>query len=313
MKEKPGRIRRRLGYFFLLVVLACPALYFYFTLYHPVGKGPAGPAVPREAFAQAWTNQRVLLLGLGDSVTAGFGSTKGHSYFERLIESPPDEFQDMQGKTLKRIFPHLDFLDLAVSGSDSSQHLDRIESDLPVQAADVFGIVVMTTSGNDLIHWYGRSKPAENAMYGATWEEAQPWIQNFETRFNKMISEIVSRFPGGCLILLGDIYDPSDGRGDPESAWLPAWPDALKIHGAYNAVIRRVGERYPEVHVVPIHEAFLGHGVHCRKFWLETYRKKDPHYWYADNLEDPNDRGYDAIRRLMLRALLEARDQVPKS
>jgi hypothetical protein len=24
------------------------------------------------------------------------------------------------------------------------------------------------------------------------------------------------------------------------------------------------------------------------------------HYWYATNLEDPNDRGYDAIRRLFL-------------
>ena len=25
-----------------------------------------------------------------------------------------------------------------------------------------------------------------------------------------------------------------------------------------------------------------------------------PHYWYAENLEDPNVRGYDAIRRLFL-------------
>ncbi|MBC8117927.1 MAG: hypothetical protein H7062_26345 [Candidatus Saccharimonas sp.] len=33
---------------------------------------------------------------------------------------------------------------------------------------------------------------------------------------------------------------------------------------------------------------FLGHGIHCT------------HYWYWDNLEDPNDRGYDAIRRLFL-------------
>ncbi|HUT13256.1 MAG TPA: hypothetical protein VMY42_22395 [Thermoguttaceae bacterium] len=29
-------------------------------------------------------------------------------------------------------------------------------------------------------------------------------------------------------------------------------------------------------------------------------RPEDPHYWYAQNLEDPNVRGYDAIRRLFL-------------
>jgi len=31
-----------------------------------------------------------------------------------------------------------------------------------------------------------------------------------------------------------------------------------------------------------------------------TYDSDDPYYWYGSNLEDPNDRGYDAIRRLFL-------------
>ena len=26
----------------------------------------------------------------------------------------------------------------------------------------------------------------------------------------------------------------------------------------------------------------------------------DPHYWFFDNVEKPNDRGYDAIRRIFL-------------
>ena len=45
---------------------------------------------------------------------------------------------------------------------------------------------------------------------------------------------------------------------------------------------------------------FLGHGIHCRDTGNRHYRKADPHYWYAENLEDPNDRGYDALRRLFL-------------
>jgi hypothetical protein len=45
---------------------------------------------------------------------------------------------------------------------------------------------------------------------------------------------------------------------------------------------------------------FLGHGIHCTQWSFEHYDSKDPHYWYAWNLVDPNPRGYDAIRRLFL-------------
>ena len=49
-----------------------------------------------------------------------------------------------------------------------------------------------------------------------------------------------------------------------------------------------------------IHEAFLGHGIHYAQFWSARYDSGDPHYWYYVNLEDPNERGYDLIRRLFL-------------
>jgi len=58
--------------------------------------------------------------------------------------------------------------------------------------------------------------------------------------------------------------------------------------------------KYAHVHGVNLHETFLGHGIHCRQFWRAPYRAEDPHSWYFTNLEDPNDRGYDAIRRLFL-------------
>jgi hypothetical protein len=159
----------------------------------------------------------------------------------------------------------------------------------------------MTTGGNDLIHWYGATPPHEGAMYGATLSQAQPWIANYEQRLDSMFIAIEERFPGGCMVFVADIYDPSDGVGDPESTWaLPRWPDCLRIVEAYNAVLRRVASKHSAVHVVSVHDAFLGHGIHCRQFWRSHFDWQDPHYWYFDNIEDPNDRGYDALRRVFL-------------
>jgi len=288
-------------------VLAAAA-YVHFYFYLPMGSGPAGPAVAEEPFRSVWTERKVLLVGIGDSVTAGLGSTAGKSYFKRLEQNPPDEFADMQGRSLSRVLPNLQTLNIAVSGSTSLQHVDHIEQKLPAQGKDVFGLIVMTTGGNDLIHWYGRSPPREGAMYGATLAEAQPWIDNYEQRLDAIFGEIEERFPGGCAIFVADIYDPSDGAGDPESTWaLPAWRDCLAVHSAYNAALTRVAAKHSTVHIVPVHQEFLGHGIHCRKFWRAHFDRSDPHYWYYDNLEDPNDRGYDALRRLFLNAIVKNR------
>jgi hypothetical protein len=74
----------------------------------------------------------------------------------------------------------------------------------------------------------------------------------------------------------------------------------LAIHAEYNKIIHVCADERDNVHLVPLHATFLGHGSHCRQFWRSTYRPNDPNYWYYDNIEDPNDRGYDAIRRIFL-------------
>ena len=274
------------------------------------GTGPAGPPVPAEPFEKPWSQRKVLLLGVGDSVTAGFGAKKGKNYVERLADNPPDEFADMQGRSLRRVLPNLQVKNTAVSGSNSLQHVGYV-AELETQPADLFGIVVMTSGGNDLIHWYGRRPPREGAMYGATWQQAQPWIANFKTRLDGLLTDIEKKFPGGCLIFLADIYDPSDGVGDPETTWaLPPWPDCLQILAAYNQTIRDVAADHSCVRVVPMHDAFLGHGIHCRQWWRRDYRGDDPHYWYSKVLEDPNERGYDALRRVFLNEIVREQERL---
>lgn len=315
-RQRPARIQPRFHRLrwllaFGAVLIALAAAYVHFYLYLPTGSGPAGPPVDRADFATTWTDRRVLLVGIGDSVTAGFGASRGKSYFDRLATNPPDEFADLRHVSLSRVLPNLQTLNIAVSGSNSLQHLDHSRDRLPAQGDDVFGLVVMTTGGNDLIHSYGQRPPHEGAMYGATLEQAQSWIESYGQRLDTMFDQIESRFPGGCLIFVADIYDPTDGAGDPESTWvLPAWTDCLSILEAYNSTLGEVARAHPSVRVVPVHDAFLGHGIHCRKVWRANYRADDPHYWYHDNIEDPNDRGYDVLRRVFLNAIVKEKKAV---
>ena len=292
--------RLRLILILAVVTLCAAGTWMHFWQSRPIGVGPAGPAVPAAEFTHSWTERTVLLLGLGDSVTAGFGARKGYGYFERLIRNPPDEFADLQGISLSAVLPGLHFTNLAVSGSTSVEHIEKQLPRLSTADSDTLGIVVITSGGNDLIHNYGRTPPREQAMYGATWEEAVPWIKNFEARLESILVQINSQFPAGCHIFLANIYDPTDGVGDLQRAGLPAWQDGLRILAAYNHAIQQAAERHDNVHLVDLHSTFLGHGLHCTQFWAKHYDSRDPHYWYHTNLEDPNERGYDAIRRLFL-------------
>lgn len=299
--------------FAVLLLPLAPLIWLYAVCAKPIGSGPAGPQPPREAFAKPWTSRKVLLLGLGDSVTAGFGVDGPYSYFARLAANPPDEFDDMRGICLSAVLPNLRTRNMGVSSSTSADHLETITDSLEVQDADTFGLVVMTTGGNDLIHDYGRSPPCDCAMYGATLEQARPWIANFEHRLSDIIRLIKTRFPGGCMIFLADIYDPSDGVGDAPSANLPDWPECMAVHAAYNETIRRVAAKHDSVYLVPMHAAFLGHGVHCAEPSRKHYRPDDPHYWYSWNIEDPNVRGYDAIRRIFLIEIAKHAGQFPSN
>jgi len=291
-----------------LVVGASAFLFFRFA--RPVGVGAAGPLIEREYFSMSWTSKPVMLVGLGDSVTAGFGARKGYSYFDRLVQNPVDEFPELKGICLSAVFPHLAVTNVSVSGSTSGEVPARQLSLLPTNDPGVLGIIVMTTGGNDLIHNYGRTAPREEAMYGATWEQVQPWVENFQRRLEETVLQIKNRFPGGCEIFVANIFDPTDGLGDAERAGLPHWRDAMRILDAYNAVIERCAANHPEVHLVDMHGAFLGHGIHYTELWRQHYDWRDPHYWFFDNLEDPNERGYDVIRRLFLIEIAKAQVQL---
>ena len=309
--ENPARPRWYQIRLKFLLVLAClaGALFWFYRRYNPpMGSGPAGPAVPPEAFAQVWSTSDTLLLGVGDNVVTGFGTKPGFGFFDRLAQVPPGDEPDIAGCELRRVFPNLRKRNLATNSTSSGDHLRYHLAELAPQPATTRGIIVLSTGGIDLIHDYGARPPRDQALYGATWADGQRYAAAFRERLDQLLDGITARFPGGCEIFIATIFDPTDGVGDIERVNpllrlikpLPRWPDGLRVHAEFNRHIREAAAARPNVHVVDVHTTLLGHGMHCRDRSSPHYRADDPTYWYFVNLEDPNRRGYDAIRRAFL-------------
>ena len=123
-------------------------------------------------------------------------------------------------------------------------------------------------------------------------------------RLDTLLTDLNAKFPGGCDIFFANIFDPTDGVGDPQTVMMNRWPACVKVLTLANEKIAELCEQYPNVHLVDIHSEFLGHGIHCDEFLRKHYHKDDPHFWYAPILEDPNIRGHDAIRRLYLNEMV---------
>lgn len=288
----------------LVLVLMCVMLWYYMQgrFIHPVGSGPAGPSVSKTPFSHTWSTGRIVFLGLGDSITSGYGASTGHSYFDLLVKNDDAKYPEMRGIDLSHVYPNLQPSNEAQPYTTSEEHLNDQIQYMTKYPSDTKGIVVITTGGNDLIHDYGRSAPTDGAMYGCTYQQAQEWKENYRGRLKKIVEGISKQFPGGCEIFLGNVYDPTDGVGDIQNAHLllPKWKDAEGSLKLMNQAIAETAEQYPNVHLVDIRSTFLGHGIHCRSRHNPNYRRDDPYYWYFSNLEDPNDRGYDALRRIFL-------------
>lgn len=301
-------LRRR--FLLLFVLLLAAGMYAQYRLRLaardlPVGTGPAGPPVPGEAFATPWAERPVVLAGLGDSITRGFGVSRDMGYFDLLRANHDAIYPDMVGKDLSSVLPWLEAINLAQDYTTTQQHIDQQLPRLPIFGSEVFGIVVITAGGNDLIHDYGRNRPVDGAMYGCTYAQAQAWTENIKARLRTIIETVNGRFPGGCEIFLANIYDPTDGVGDPQIAGLPRWPDCVRVLNLTNRKITALCDEFANVHLVDIRADFMGHGFHCTDWWRKTYRRDDPGHWYHANIEDPNERGYDAIRRRFLVAMLD--------
>lgn len=133
-------------------------------------------------------------------------------------------------------------------------------------------IVTITAGGNDLLMNLGARRPPVRLVEGVL------------ERLERIIEQVQGRLPAS-RILLGTIYDPSDGtneldgeRFEREAAWLARVNEGIRALASRDGVV-----------LADIHQLFLGHGI--------TVPEKDRWYW-SGLIFEPNARGAEAVAQL---------------
>lgn len=147
-----------------------------------------------------------------------------------------------------------------------------------VEASGEDTIATLTVGGNDLLQAMQTAEGAPNPVRGML------------DRLARIIEMLRERRPR-LTLLLGTVYDPSDGtndlgagRLDREAAWL----------AEYNTAVRAMAARQGGTRIADIHRHFLGHGI--------TAPPGQRWYWRGLIFE-PNARGASEVRRVWLDAL----------
>jgi lysophospholipase L1-like esterase len=226
-------------------------------------------------------------VALGDSISIDdYAGGTGRGGASLLARNRDDDFPSWHGHDLAELPFHL----LATDGATSQTLLDR---QLPrLERGGVHpSVVTVTIGGNDVLGWYGDTAAAVRAADDA--------VARAEEALDRLGRIVVP----GSRIVLGTVYDPSDGTADAASVGLPPWPEVVEVLGHLNSGLRQLAERH-DLALAEIHGKFLGHGLAAGDPGQRDPRPPDRNLWYC-NVIEPNAWGANAVRAAFWAALRE--------
>jgi lysophospholipase L1-like esterase len=192
---------------------------------------------------------------------------------------------EFRGRDLSTLVPEIRFRNNHGFGGPSSYPSDNLTTDgatitgtlqlqLPnVERNDEPTVVTMTVGGNDLLQGIN------------TGEDPTPQMI---AHLPRLLEELFRRRPN-ATVLLGTVYDPSDGTRCLGGQHLPEQHRWLVT---YNAAIREVVAGDERIRLADIEHHFLGHGERAEDRW----------YW-SGLIFEPNARGASEVRRIWLETL----------
>jgi lysophospholipase L1-like esterase len=207
-----------------------------------------------------------LYVALGDSISID-------DYPERETGTPGIGAASLFARELREQFPELLFDNLTADGA-TTDDVQRWQVARVRETTDE-AIVTLTAGGNDLLLNLRAQRPPVRLVEGIL------------TRLERILDDVRRCLPNS-LILLGTVYDPTDGTNvldgeslEREAKWL----------ARLNEGIRTIAADRDDVQLADIHARFLGHGV--------SVPRSERWYW-EELIFEPNAEGARQVARLWM-------------
>jgi hypothetical protein len=226
-----------------------------------------------------------VYVALGDSISiddyAGGPGCGGASLLARNRDA---DFPDWRGRDLGSMAWRLLATDGATTATVLNHQLPRLEG-LRVQPS----IVSLTIGGNDVLGCYGDTRKASET------------ISIVRDRVGLALADLGRLSRPSARLVVGTVYDPSDGTADASRVGLPPWPDVVEVLANLNEALREVAVAHGAA-VAEIHRRFLGHGLAAGDPAQPDARPSNRDLWYCSIIE-PNAWGANGVRAAFWDAL----------
>lgn len=222
-------------------------------------------------------------IALGDSMSIDDYPGEGKGAASLLFRNQDHLYPEFRGKDLSALNPEIEFLNLAQDGATSRDVLQEQIPQIGKGSRDAV-VITMTAGGNDIL---SLQSDAEEVMF----------------RIRAILDRLKQILPQS-LVILGTIYDPTDGVGDLFGEEI--MEKEVRIAQEINHSLRNLAQP-PAIRIAEIHKHFLGHGIHCKDPSNPYFHPEDPSLWYVLTIE-PNSRGAHEIRTLFWKTLFAGSD-----
>ena len=228
-------------------------------------------------------------VALGDSISIDdYSGGPGRGGASLLVANRDDDFPEWRGRDLRTLDPDTGFSLLATDGATTRTFLDVQLPRLAALRARPT-LVTVTIGGNDLLGAYGGTGAARAVIAGV------------RAALARALTDIADVLAPSGRVVVGTVYDPSDGTGDAVRLGLPPWPDGVTVIAELNEALRRTAAAHGAA-VADIAERFLGHGLMAGDPNDPRARPGNRDMWFC-RLIEPNAWGADGVRAAFWDAL----------
>jgi hypothetical protein len=231
----------------------------------------------------------LLYAALGDSISIDdYAGGPGRGGAALLLANRDDDFPDWRGRDLRTADP---MAELALLATDGATTRTLLQTQLARLAAlpTAPTVATLTIGGNDLLTAYGNTAGARAV------------IARVRADLDRALPVLTASLAEGGRLVLGTVYDPTDGTGDAARLGLPPWEDGVALVDELNGTLRELAARHG-ASVAEIAEEFAGHGVRAGDPSGREARPADRDLWFCDVIE-PNAWGASGVRAAFWAAL----------